>query len=126
MSRSLLRKRAFRAIAVLTVVAVLGAGCGSQDTSCEGIANDTLSLMQNTIDELQDLSFEDADTPDDFVAGIDDLERESDLLRERADAAGCSNQEMERLVTSGYDQLTARTEFGRAILDSIVANGIFE
>ncbi|MDJ0960408.1 MAG: hypothetical protein QNJ88_07100 [Acidimicrobiia bacterium] len=111
-------------IAVGLVGAVL-AGCGGTGANCEPIADEGIELLQSFIDEIEGLS------PDELMEAaadpnfIADIEEQADELDAKADAEGCSEEQMRELLEVRAESLEAQTEVGQIIVDLILDDAFF-
>ncbi len=124
--------------AVMALVLVLAA-CGGDDAaqdpasidSCEGLAGAGIVLLQDTIDLIDSLDAnalaalgEGDEVPPEFA----EVEARGNELTERADAIGCSEEEMARLMADRAGDLSSDSVFGQFILEGIRSGegGFFE
>ena len=118
------------AVGLLFLVLVAGA-CSGDDAanaaslgSCESLAGEGISLMQDAIDLIDGLdsaSFaafvEGAGPPPEFLA----LQTRGDEMSARADEVGCSDEEMAALLAERASGLSADSIFGQFILEGVRA-----
>lgn len=116
----------------LLALALVAAACGDDDSavavasleSCEGLADAGISLLQDTIDLIDGLDAaalaalgEGTEPPPEFVA----LQTRGDEMTARADAIGCSDEEMAGLLSDRAGGLSADSVFGQFILEGVRA-----
>lgn len=121
-------KRLSLLIAVLALIAV---GCSSQPETCDEVADETIVLMQNLIDEVEselgEMSVE--ELIESFGAGeevpsVAAFEEKAEELSERAGELGCTQQQLEAAVGERTDRLEATTPLGQFILEAIKRGGL--
>ncbi len=111
-------------MAVGLTAAVL-TGCGGTGANCGPIADEGIELLQDFIDEFDQL------TPDEAAAAavdpefLADIEERADEIDAKADAEGCSEEQITELLLERADGLEARTEFGQLLLDVILDEAFF-
>lgn len=122
--------RRLPALAVALLLAL--AACGDDDggapadpaalTSCEQVADASIALMQDAIDIIDSLSTEELaefgtseETPEVFR----DVEAQGTALENRAEAIGCTEEQMNSLLAARVDDLSSDTTFGQFIIESV-------
>jgi hypothetical protein len=112
-------------------LAVVAAGCSSQPESCDEVADETIVLMQDLIDEVEselgDMSVQ--ELIESFGAGeeipsVEAFEEKAEQLSERAGELGCTQEELEVAVAERTDRLTATTPLGQFIIQAIEGGGL--
>ena len=121
----LLEENAMRRIITLVgALGLLAAACSGAGAApaCEAIADDTIALLQELVDEFAGMSFDELAAVD--PGAIDaELDRGFERLEAEAVAAECDDETMGPLVEDRLADLSARTEIGRSIIDSISVEG---
>jgi hypothetical protein len=114
-----------RVLIAVGVVAAVLAGCGGTGANCEPIADEGIELLQEFIDEFDQLSPEEAGAaatdPDFFV----ELEERADEIDAKADAEGCSEDQITELLGERAVTLEAKTELGQLMVDLILDDAFF-
>lgn len=120
-----------RLFILIAVLALAAAGCSSQPETCDEVADETIVLMQDLIDEVEselgEMSVE--DLIESFSAGeevpsVAAFEEKAEELSKRAGELGCTQQQLETAVAERTDRLEASTPLGRFILDAIKRGGL--
>lgn len=113
---------------VLMAIGLIGAvlaGCGGTGANCGPIADEGIELLQSFVDEVDQLSAEEitaALAGDDFIT---DIEAQADELDTKADAEGCSEEQMRELLEERAGTLEAESEFGQLVVDLILDDAFF-
>ena len=113
-----------RIVTLACAVALAATACSGADAAspCEAIADDTIALLQDLVDEFDGKTFAELQSVD--PAAIDaELDREFERLEAEAIEGECDDDTMGSLVEDRLDNLTARTEIGQSIVDSISLEG---
>lgn len=120
---------AVRAAAVAVVVAVVLAACGAgAPRTCDEVADRTIELVQQLIDEAEEEIGE--MTVDELLAtggelpAIERFAARSKEIDEWAAELGCSQTELRRGVLDRLDRLDADTPVGELIIDGIRRGGL--
>lgn len=119
-------------VAAILAFALVAVACGGDGaaadpaslSSCDGLASAGIALLQDTIDLIDGLDASEltalsdgSEPPAEFTA----LQARGDELTARADAVGCSDEEMATLVAERASDLSADSVFGQFILESVRA-----
>ena len=114
---------------LIAVVGLVAASCGgdSGGGSCESVADDAIAAFQTviteldsmTLDELGQLGEEDPPVIVEMEATLEDLQGQAEDL-------GCSDAEMEELLTARVGTLEADGAFGELMIAELEAGGLFE
>ncbi len=99
-----------RPVVLLLVLALAAAACGGNDyglDTCEGVADATIDLVQDVIDELESMSPADvgALTQGQAFPAFTEIETRGAELGQKAEELACTN--LDALVTERADQLKA-------------------
>ena len=108
-------------------VVLVVAACSSSDgeASCGEIADEAIAVIQDFVDEVSALSVDEIFSAGENVPGIDDFEARGETLQQEANDAGCSDEEMQRLLNARVGSLESDSEFGQLIFDGIQQEGFF-
>jgi len=116
-------KRSAAAIAVLGLVLT---ACGEGTSSCEDIATETVDLVQEVIDEIDQMSPEEiAGQGESGPSFLTDFDEQAEQLSDEATSLGCTSEEMSELIRAQAGSLTAESEFGRFFVE-LVQTGEFQ
>jgi hypothetical protein len=116
-----LRRGAFLA-AITLAVAACGGGDGG---GCAAIADDTVALVQDVIDEVDAMSLDElASLGDGDLLG--DFEAQAQELEQRAQDADCADEELATLLQDRAGELSATTEFGQIFVDLVSSGSFFQ
>ena len=116
---------------VVVLVSLLATACSSQPETCSEVADETIVLMQQLIDEVE-LEFEEMSIEDfiGFMASGEELpsvaafEERAEDLSVRLGELGCTQDQLEADVADRVDQLEATNEIGQFLLDAIKGGGL--
>lgn len=116
---------------LLVLVAALGlfaGACGGDGDagSCAAVADDAIDLVQSMIDEFDALTVDELAEMDEEPAFFTDFEQQMEDLQSQADELGCSDSEMEALISDRIGDLTAEGMFGQMMLDEMQNEGMFD
>ena len=119
-------------VVLVAALALVAAACGdSQPETCEEVADHTIELMQDLIDDVED-EFG-AESLDEIIArmlvgeelpSVVAFEEKADDLSQRAGELGCTQEQLEKEVASRTDRLEATTPLGEFIIDGIEGGGL--
>ncbi len=113
---------------LMAALGLVAAACGgdSGGDSCEGVADEAIQVIQDVINEMDSLTLEDIGAMDEEPEVFEDMERRADELQEKADELGCSNAEMEELLSARVGSLEAEGMFGDLLISELESEGFFE
>ncbi len=114
-----------RVLIAVGLVATFMAGCGGTGANCGPIADEGIELLQDFIDEFDQLSPDEAAAAAADPEFLADIERRADEIDAKADAEGCSEEQMTELLSERANDLEATTDFGQILLDVIVDEAFF-
>ena len=115
---------------LLIGLAVVAAACSSQPETCSEVADETIVLMQDLIDEVEselgEMSVEELIAS--FGSGeelpsVVAFEEKAEQLSERAGELGCTQEQLDAAVADRTDRLEAETPLGQFIIDGIEGGG---
>ena len=115
-------------VMLIAALGLVAAACGGDGDagSCEGVADEAIDAFQVVIDEVDQMSLEEAaamgEGDPEFIV---EMEQKFEELEARADSLGCSDAEMEELFVARLDNLTADGMLGQLMLDQFKAEGGF-
>ncbi len=122
-----------RLLAVLFAAMMVLAACGDSSggagdpgsiDDCDDLVGAGLEMLQDVLDELGELSFEDvAALGDEPPEALNDLEARGQELEDRADELGCTDEELSAGLTARVDELEADGPFAELILEGIQTEG---
>jgi hypothetical protein len=115
-----------RFAAVIAACGLVFAACGGGTSSCEDIANETVDLVQDVINEVDQMSPEEiagqGESSPDFLT---DFDEQAEKLGDEAASLGCTDEEMSELIRAQSESLTAESEFGQFFVE-LVKSGEFQ
>lgn len=120
-----------RVVALFLALSLVAAACGGSSISasdCTDITDETLALIQRLVDDV-DAEFESMSV-EDFVATQGDLpsverfEQDAATIDDLAAELDCTQQEIGSEVRERLDELTAKSDLGRFIINAIRVGGL--
>ncbi len=112
----------------LVLALVLSACGGGQPETCEDIADVTVDLMQNLIDDVEeevgDMTVEELNATGGDLPSVEQFEEEATKINERALELHCSQATIESLVAERVNQLEATTPIGQFMVEAIRSGGL--
>lgn len=116
---------------VLLVVAfaLVLVSCGEVEAeNCEQIADFTVDLMQELVDEVEkevgEMSVEELNATGGDLPSVEQFRKDAEKIDVRAIELGCTQIQIQDSVGARIDQLEAETPIGRFIIDAIRAGGL--
>ncbi len=113
---------------VLVLSLVLSACGGGQPETCEDIADVTIDLMQDLIDDVEeevgDMTVEELNATGGDLPSVEKFEEEATKINERALELQCSQATIESLVAERVNQLEATTPIGQFMVEAIRSGGL--
>lgn len=111
-------------LALIVVLAVALSACGGgQPETCDEVADETVKLMQELIDDVEkevgDVSIEDLLASGGDLPSIEHFEEDSEKIDERATELGCTPAEIQNGVAARANQLEADTPIGQFLIEAI-------
>lgn len=122
-------------IVLFSALALVLAACGGGDgevqsvedaESCEDVADLSIDMMQDMLDELSDMTMADFSNSEEPPEALQEFESDSEELQNKADELGCSSEEMQSLLQERTDQLEAEGPIAEMILQQLQEGGVFE
>jgi len=112
----------------LMLIVLVLAACGGEASTCEEIADQTIDLAQQLIDDVEDevgdRSLDTILSGENGLPAVEDYAERSDRIDARAAELGCVPADLEILVAERADRLTAETPVGVFIVDAIRSGGL--
>lgn len=120
-----------RFLMFIVAFGLLASACGGDSISasnCEELADETIELFQRLIDDV-DAEFEDTSVEDFAATGgdlpsIERFEQDAETIDELAAELGCTQTDIASAVQSRIGELTATSDLGRFLIDSIRSGGL--
>lgn len=119
-------------VVIVAALALVATACSdSQPETCDQVADETIELMQDLIDDVEDEFGE--ESLDEIIArmlageelpSVVAFEEKADDLSQRAGELGCTQVQLEEDVASRTDRLEATTPLGEFIIDGIERGGL--
>ena len=117
-----------RVAAIGLILGMVASGCGGEAATCDELADQTIDLAQELIDDVEDdvgdVGLDELLETGFELPAVDDFEEESQKIDERGTELGCTSDEMQQLVQSRIGRLSADTPIGQLIIDGIASGGI--
>ena len=112
----------------LVLALVLSACGGSQPETCEDIADVTVDLMQDLIDDVEkevgDMTVEELNATGGDLPSVEKFENEATKINEQAGELQCSQATIESLVAERVHRLEATTPIGQFMIEAIRSGGL--
>ena len=119
-------RRALAAVAI--VIGLIAAACGGEAATCEELADQTIDLAQELIDDVEDelgnVTLDELLATEFELPAVQGFAEQSREIDERGAELGCTPQQMQQLVQSRIGELSAETPVGQLIIDGIASGGI--
>ena len=115
-------------ILLALVLALVLSACGGEPKTCDDIADVTVDLMQDLIDDVEkevgDMSVEELIATGGDLPSIERFEEEAAKIDERAAELECTQATIEALVADRVDRLEASTPIGKFMIEAIRSGGL--
>jgi hypothetical protein len=115
-------------ILVAVVLALVLSACSSRPQTCEDIADVTVDLMQDLIDDVEkevgDISVEEFAATQGELPSVEKFQDEARKIDERASELGCNRATVETLVAVRGSRLEASTPIGRFMIDAMMSGDL--
>ena len=118
-----------KTIILIIAFALAVAACGGGDdaaSSCEGIADEAIDLIQEAIDEIDAMDVDELMAMEEDPEVFTTMEQRAEELQENATEIGCSDAEMEELFNARVGDLKADGLFGEFLVEEMQGGGFFE
>ncbi len=120
-------RRAFLVL-IVAIALVLSACGGGQPETCDEVADVTIDLMQELINDVEqevgDMSVEELIATGGELPSVDRFEADAAEIDERAAELGCTQTQIQNAVTSRIGALEADTPIGQFIIEAIRSGGL--
>jgi hypothetical protein len=120
-----------RLIVVLLAVGLLTAACGGDSitaTNCDELADETISMFQRLIDDIDsesgDMTMEEFVASEGQLPSVEEFEEDAATIDELAIELDCSPEVMTAAVQDRIGELTAQSDLGRFLIDAMRAGGL--
>ena len=116
-------------ILLAVVLALVLSACGGgEPETCEDIADVTVDLMQDLIDDVEeevgDMTVEELNATGGDLPSVEKFEKEATKINERAVELECSQTTIESLVAERVHRLEATTPIGQFMIEAIRSGGL--
>ncbi|MCJ7782096.1 MAG: hypothetical protein MUQ27_14860 [Acidimicrobiia bacterium] len=112
---------------VLALALVLSA-CGGEPQTCDDIADVTVDLMQDLIDDVEqevgDMTVEELIATQGELPSVETFQDEATKINERAVELECSQAVIEALVADRVSRLESTTPIGQFMIEAIRSGGL--
>lgn len=112
----------------LLVLALVAAGCSSGPQSCEDVADVTIELIQDLIDDVErevgDMTVDELIATGGDLPSVERFQEEAAKIDERAAELSCTQSEIEAGVNARLGDLEAETPIGQFIIRAIASGGL--
>jgi hypothetical protein len=120
-------KRTLILLAVVLALVLSACGGGEPET-CEDIADVTVDLMQDLIDDVEeevgDMTVEELNATGGDLPSVEKFEKEATKINEQAVELECSQTTIESLVAERVHRLEATTPIGQFMIEAIRSGGL--
>jgi hypothetical protein len=120
-------KRTLILLAVVLALVLSACGGGEPET-CEDIADVTVDLMQDLIDDVEeevgDMTVEELNATGGDLPSVEKFEEEATKINEQAVELECSQTTIESLVAERVHRLEATTPIGQFMIEAIRSGGL--
>jgi NifB/MoaA-like Fe-S oxidoreductase len=128
---SLSRVLKHRILIVGLTLSLLAAACGGDSitaTNCDELADETVAMFQRLIDEVDaefgDTTMEEVLTSGAPLPSVEEFEEDVTTLNELTIELGCDREEVGAEVQSRAGELTAESDLGQFLIESIRAGAL--
>ena len=109
---------------LFVVLALVLAACGGgQAETCDELAEETVKLMQELIDDVEEevgnVSIEELISTGEALPSVEGFEEDAAKIDERAAELGCTQTEIQNGVAARANQLEATTPIGQFFIEAI-------
>ena len=124
--RAVLHRTILLPIAVFALV--LAACGGGQAETCDELAEETVNLMQELIEdvgkEVGNVSVEELIATGESLPSVEGFEEDAEKIDDRAAELGCTQTEIQNGVAARANQLEANTPIGQFLIEAIRDGGL--
>lgn len=110
------------------VLGVTACGGGQEAADCEEIADQTITLIQALIDDVDseaaNISLQAFVDSGAELPSLEAFDGAADAIEERSSELGCADTDVAADVASRLGGLTAESELGRFVIDVLVSGGL--
>ena len=115
-------------VLLVLVLALVLSACGGEPQTCGDIADVTVDLMQNLIDDVEkevgDMTVEDLLATQGELPPVEEFQDEATKINERAVELECSQATIEALVADRVNRLEGTTPIGQFMIEAIRSGGL--
>ena len=113
----------------IVVFALVLAACGGgQAETCDELAEETVNLMQELIEdvgkEVGNVSVEELIATGESLPSVEGFEEDAEKIDDRAAELGCTQTEIQNGVAARANQLEANTPIGQFLIEAIRDGGL--
>ena len=124
--RAVLHRTILLPIAVFALV--LAACGGGQAETCDELAEETVNLMQELIDDVEkevgNVSVEELIATGEALPSVEGFEEDAAKIDDRAAELGCTQTEVQNGVAARANQLEANTPIGQFLIEAVRDGGL--
>ncbi len=120
-----------RVLSLFVAFGLLAAACAGTSisaTNCDEVADETMSLFQRLIDDVDaefgDMSVQEFVDSGGDLPSIQTFTEDAAKIDEIAMELGCTQSEISAAVSSRVGELTAKTDLGRFLIGAIRSGGL--
>lgn len=110
------------------VASLVAAGCSNEPETCDDIADITIDLIQDLIDDVEkeygDMTVEEMVATGGDLPSVERFQAEAAKIDEQAVELGCTQSEIQAGVEAQVGELEAETPIGRFIIRAIGTGGL--
>jgi len=113
----------------IAVFALVLAACGGgQAETCDELAEETVNLMQELIDDVEkevgNVSVEELIATGEALPSVEGFEEDAAKIDDRAAELGCTQTEVQNGVAARANQLEANTPIGQFLIEAVRDGGL--
>jgi hypothetical protein len=113
----------------IAVFALVLASCGGgQAETCDELAEETVNLMQELIDDVEsevgNVSVEELIATGESLPSVEGFEEDAAKIDDRAAELGCTQTEVRNGVAARANQLEANTPIGQFLIEAVRDGGL--
>lgn len=115
-------------VLLVLVLALVLSACGGEPETCDDIADVTVDLMQDLIDDVEkevgDMTVEELVATQGELPSVEEFQDEATEINERAVELECSQANIEALVADRVSRLESTTPIGQFMIEAIRSGGL--